>query len=211
MGDSAPRRVIVATRNAGKIAEISSSLDLPGWEFVTAETIGLSAPEVIEDGMTFADNAVVKAAAYHESLGMPALADDSGLAVDALDGAPGVRSARYAGDDATDAKNNAKLLAALSEVPSDARTARFVCVVAFMDEHGTPTLASGSCEGRIGVEARGSGGFGYDPLFLPDDAPGRTMAELSIEEKGRISHRGRALAALREVLLDADRPAPPRE
>lgn len=205
MGADPPRRVVVATRNAGKLSEIRASIDLPGWEFVTAEEAGFASPDVVEDGETFADNAVLKAVAYRRATGLAALADDSGLAVDALDGRPGVRSSRYAGEDATDSDNNAKLLYELAGIPDDRRTARFVCAMVLVDERGDAIEASGACEGRIGRSPRGSGGFGYDPLFLPDDAPGRTMAELALEEKGRISHRGRALDALRRRLVGTGR------
>lgn len=207
MGGERPRRVVVATGNPGKLVEIRAALDLPGLEFVAPADTGRPAPDVVEDGETFDDNALKKALAFHDALGMAALADDSGLVVDALGGAPGVRSARYAGEDATDAANNQKLLAGLADVPEGQRSARFVCSVAYVDEEGAATLAAGVCEGSIGFEPRGSGGFGYDPLFLPVEAPGRSMAELDIAEKTAISHRGRALAALREVLLRREDPA----
>jgi len=129
------------------------------------------------------------------------LADDSGLEVDALDGAPGVWSARYAGEPCDDGANNRKLLGALAGVPDDRRTARFRCALVFVDADGTRLVAEGACEGRIGHAPRGSGGFGYDPLFLvADDAAGRTMAELAPDEKNRISHRARALDALARLL-----------
>lgn len=193
------RRVVVASGNAGKMAEIRSTLAFPGWEFVTVTELGgWVAPE--ETGETFEDNARIKALAARAQFGLAALADDSGLEVDALDGAPGVRSSRYAGKDATDQVNNAKLLGKLVWEPDSGRAARFRCTMVFIDEDGAETVASGVCEGRIAREARGDGGFGYDPLFLPDAAPGRTMAELDIGEKGAISHRGAALSALRETL-----------
>lgn len=193
-------RVVVATQNRGKIAEIRAALAFPGWEFVTAGDLGLSHPDVVEDGGTFADNAMLKAAAYHAALGMPSLADDSGLVVDALGGEPGVHSARYAGEDASDSQNNEKLLRALADVPDEARTARFMCAMVYVDERGMPTLAMGACEGRVLREPRGAGGFGYDPLFEPAAADGRTMAELDAAEKNAISHRGNALRALRQTL-----------
>lgn len=200
---SAPdaRRVVVASNNHGKLAEIRSALAFPGWEFVTAADLG-AAPLVVEEtGTTFLENARLKARAYHEAFGMAALADDSGLEVDVLGGAPGVMSARYAGGCcSSDAENNARLMMELEEVPADRRQARFHSVIVLVGEDGGETAADGTCEGRIGFEPEGIGGFGYDPLFLPDATPGRTMAELSMEEKNAISHRGSALRALRAKL-----------
>lgn len=193
------KRVVVATGNAGKMAEIRSALAFPEWEFVSVSDLGgWDAPA--ETGATFEDNARLKAEAARSRFGGAALADDSGLEVDALHGAPGVRSSRYAGEDATDAENNVRLLMALDDVPDAERTARFRCSMVFLDDDGTETLADGRCEGRIGTEAVGEGGFGYDPLFRPDATPGRTMAELDMDGKNAISHRGSALRALREAL-----------
>lgn len=194
------RRVIVATGNLGKLDEIRSALGFPGWEFVTAADLGAEALEVEETGDTFIVNARLKAHAYHEAFGIAALADDSGLEVDALGGEPGVYSSRYAGPDATDADNNLKLLESLVGVQDDARTARFRSTMVFVDESGTEVVAEGTCEGSIGFELRGAGGFGYDPLFLPEATPGRTMAELDRVGKNAISHRGAALRALRARL-----------
>ena len=199
MTDAPATRVVVATSNSGKLVEIESALAVPGWEFVAASELG-RAPDVEETGETFLENALLKAEAYRSVFDLPALADDSGLEVDALGGAPGVRSARYAGEEATDAENNARLLAELEGTPEGGRRARFRCVIALVDAGGAVITADGTCEGRIGAAPRGSGGFGYDPLFLPDDGGGRTMAELELAEKNRISHRGRALMALRELL-----------
>ena len=196
------QRVIVATGNRGKLDEIRTALDFPGWEFVTAADLGADALEVEETGDTFVDNARLKAHAYHDAFGIPALADDSGLEVDALGGAPGVYSSRYAGPDATDADNNVKLLSALADVPDAERTARFRSLIVLVDADGAETIAEGACEGSIGHEPRGTGGFGYDPLFLPHATPGRAMAELDRAEKNAISHRGAALRALRELLGD---------
>jgi XTP/dITP diphosphohydrolase len=196
------RRVIVATGNRGKLDEIRSSLAFEGWEFVTAADLGRPAPDVEETGESFIENALLKALAYHELFGMPSIADDSGLIVDALAGDPGVRSARYSGEGATDAKNNAKLLAELEGLGPDLRGARFQSAVVLVDETGQALAACGECEGRIGTCPRGTGGFGYDPLFEPDETPGRTMAELSLAEKNTISHRGAALRALRDKLAD---------
>lgn len=194
------RRVVVATANRGKLDEIRSALGFEGWEFVTTADLGAAPLEVEETGGTFEENARLKARAYHGAFGFAVLADDSGLEVDALGGAPGVHSSRYAGEAATDADNNAKLLAALAGTLDVARAARFRCVMVFVGEDGAETVVSGACEGRIATEGRGTGGFGYDPLFLPQATPGRAMAELGRDEKNAISHRGAALRALREAL-----------
>ncbi|MHB9004372.1 MAG: RdgB/HAM1 family non-canonical purine NTP pyrophosphatase [Coriobacteriia bacterium] len=197
----AHRVVIVATGNRHKVEEISSALLPFGWEFVTAADIGAEALDIEETGLTFLDNARLKAHAYHKAFGMSALADDSGLEVDVLGGAPGVMSARYAGGCCSgDAENNARLMMEMELVPEDKRRARFRSVIVLVDENGDETVAGGTCEGAIGFEPRGEMGFGYDPLFHPDATPGRTMAELSMDEKNAISHRGAALANLRELL-----------
>ena len=200
------KTVVIATNNAHKVAEITTALDFAGWEFKTLREAGLeSDPE--EDADTFEGNARIKAlaarAAAEEALGHPvaALADDSGLEVDALDGAPGVYSSRYAGADGDDAANNAKLLRELAGTPDAERTARFVCTLVFVDEDGAEFVARGTIEGRIGHEEHGEGGFGYDPLFLPEQfSDGRTLAEVTQDEKNAISHRGNALRELRALL-----------
>lgn len=197
----APKRVVVATGNPHKVAEIRAALAFPGWEFVAAGELG-EWPEPAEDGSTFLANARIKAWAAREAFGLPALADDSGLEVDALDGEPGVHSRYYAGPCATDAENNARLLLALGDTPRTRREARFRSVMVFVDADGTEIVAEGACEGAIGTEERGEHGFGYDPLFWPEATPGRTMAELPMGEKNAISHRGAALRALREALED---------
>lgn len=190
------RRIVVATGNPHKVEEIESALSGSGWEFVALHDLG-DFPDPVEDGETFEDNARIKARAAREETGLASLADDSGLVVDALGGRPGVHSARYAGEHATDAENNAKLLAELADVPDERRTARFVSTLVLIDEEGHETVAVGTCEGRIAREPAGDGGFGYDPLFHPDDLGGAiAMAEVSMDEKNAISHRGRALAAL---------------
>jgi XTP/dITP diphosphohydrolase len=189
------KRLCFASGNKHKIAEISAMLQPRGWQ---VEPLVLT---VDEDADTFAGNAEKKARAALLQSGLPSLADDSGLEVDALDCAPGVKSARYAGEPSNDAANNAKLLAALDGVPDARRTARFRCALVFVEADGTRLVADGVCEGRIGHAARGTGGFGYDPLFFVDgDAQGRTMAELAPDEKNRISHRARALAKLVELI-----------
>ena len=195
------KTVILATNNAHKVSEISNALDFPGWEFKTLREAGLeSDPE--EDADTFLGNARIKARAAHEAAGgLAALADDSGIAVDALDGAPGVYSSRFAGEDATDKDNNDKLLADLAGVPDDERTARFVCTLVFIDEDGSETTAYGTVEGRIGYAEQGDGGFGYDPLFWPDVFGGEcTLAEVPQARKNEVSHRGNALRELRAKL-----------
>ena len=191
---------MVATANRGKLEEIRSALGFSGWEFVTAADLRSVPLEVEETGATFEENARLKAHAYRDAFGHAALADDSGLEVDALGGRPGVYSSRYAGPEATDADNNALLLREIADVPAEERTARFRSVIVLVDEEGAETVAAGACEGRIGFEPHGTGGFGYDPLFRPDAAPGRAMAELTLAEKNAISHRGAALRALKAAL-----------
>lgn len=192
------KTVILATNNAHKVSEISNALDFPGWRFLTLREAGIeSDPD--EDADTFLGNARIKALAAHEaSGGMAALADDSGLEVDALDGAPGVYSSRFAGEDATDEDNNDKLISDLADVPDDQRSARFVCTLVFIDEDGSETTSRGTVEGRIGYEPQGDGGFGYDPLFWPDVFDGDcTLAEVPQSRKNEVSHRGNALRALK--------------
>lgn len=199
--EEAQRRVVViASNNSHKVAEIKEILSsvLPGMDFKPLREIGgFSMPE--ETGDTFEQNAFIKAKTIHDLTMMPVIADDSGLMVDALDGAPGVRSARYAGEHATDAENNAKLLDAMKDVGDLDRSARFVCTLAFVSNLVT-TSAIGFCEGRIGREPHGENGFGYDPLFWPEDAEGKTMAELTEKQKNAISHRRHAAEALAEKL-----------
>jgi len=192
------KTVILATNNVHKVSEISNALNFPGWQFLTLREAGIeSDPE--EDADTFLGNARIKALAAHEaSGGMAALADDSGLEVDALNGAPGVYSSRFAGEDATDADNNEKLIADLANTPDSERTARFVCTLVFIDEDGTETTSRGTVEGRIGHEPQGEGGFGYDPLFWPDVFEGAcTLAEVPQSRKNEVSHRGNALRSLK--------------
>jgi len=193
-------RLLVATLNAGKLREYQRLLSgVPGLELETMAM--LSKPvEVVEDRDTFVGNALKKASEIAAVAGVPCLADDSGLEVDALGGRPGVRSARYAGEGATDAKNNARLLEELHGVADDARAARFRCVIAVVDENGRElAVADGACEGRIGHELKGSHGFGYDPLFIPAGYS-ETMAELGPDTKNRISHRAEAAAKLVPLL-----------
>ena len=190
--------MVLATRNKGKIAELSALLADFGMEVRGLDDypqIG----EIEETGTTFEANARLKAEAVATATGLLAVADDSGLEVDALDGAPGVYSARYSGENATDAANNAKLLDALKGVPEAERTARFRCVMLACTPGGEVLSASGAWEGRIATAPKGEGGFGYDPLFV-DIASGRHSAELSREEKNERSHRGKALRKLLDGL-----------
>ena len=168
------------------------------WEVLTLEDFPYL-PEVIEDGETFADNAVKKAVAVAEATGELSLADDSGLEVDFLGGKPGVYSARFAGEPCDDHENNKKLLELLQGVPDEDRTARFRCVIAVAHPRGEVRLAEGVCEGKIAFYPRGEGGFGYDPLFIPTGYD-KTFAEISPEEKNSISHRGKALQKARSIL-----------
>jgi XTP/dITP diphosphohydrolase len=192
-------RILIATMNEGKLREYERLLaDVPGLELETMASLAESV-NVVEDRDTFGGNALKKATEIAKVAGMPCLADDSGLEVDALGGRPGVYSARYAGEGATDAQNNAKLLDELGGTDGDARTARFRCAIALVDESGRQlATAEGACEGRIGRKLRGAHGFGYDPLFVPDGYT-QTMAELGPETKNNISHRAQAAAKL--VLL----------
>lgn len=195
------KTIVVATGNAHKLTEIRDILGkvLPDVEFVSLAQLGdFDDPE--ETGTTFEANALIKAEAAVAETGFSAIADDSGLVVDALDGEPGVYSARYAGVHGDDAANNAKLLRNLENVEDAGRTARFMSVVALVRADGIVLSGEGSCEGMIGHELRGDHGFGYDPLFLPNDTPGKTMAELTPEEKNAISHRFHALQNLSREL-----------
>lgn len=192
------KHLVVATRNKGKIVEIHALLT--GLvDRITSAADYADFPETVEDGATFEENALKKAREAASFTGFPALADDSGLVVDALNGRPGVMSARYAGEAAGDAANNARLLEECRDVPDDRRQAAFVCVLAFVTPEGIEKLFSGRVAGRILSAARGEGGFGYDPLFLVDGF-GRSMAELELEEKNVVSHRAQAFMKFREYL-----------
>ncbi len=198
------RRVVLATHNAHKVGELRAILaDLPGLgdlEIVGARELG--APSPVEDGVTFAENALLKARATAAATGLPALADDSGLAVDVLGGAPGIFSARWAGGHGDDAANLALLLDQLADVRDEHRGAQFVCAAALVTPQGVEHVASGILRGRLTRAPRGTGGFGYDPVLEPDEQPGRargtvlTSAELTAAEKNSISHRGQAFRAL---------------
>ena len=196
------RTLVAATGNRAKLAEIERLLDGLGWEVVAQCALGVEPPP--EDGLTFVENAIIKARHAAERTGRSALADDSGIVVDALGGAPGVHSARYAGPRGGDAANNEKLLRALTGVPEEERTARFECAVVWMrgPRDPVPLIARGTWSGRVPEAPRGTNGFGYDPLFL-DPATGCTAAELPPERKDALSHRGQALRALRAMLAAA--------
>jgi len=199
---SAPQRIVVASQNRSKAAEIA--------EILAGEGLGLEVlsladfPDVSlppETGSTFAANAAVKAKQVAQATGLPAIADDSGLEIDALSGEPGVRSARYAGEDATDEDRCRKVLDLLAGVPDHRRRARFRCAAAYAEPAGEVMLAEGTCQGRIVREPAGSGGFGYDPVFIPDGYS-MTMAQLTSAQKHRVSHRGRAFRLLAQMIRE---------
>ncbi len=190
------RTLLVATSNKGKLKEIREILD-------NFNVLGLNdldfKIEIIEDGDTFYDNAFKKADTLMQKMNIPVLADDSGLEVDALNGRPGVYSARFAGEDATDEENTDKLLDEMKDVPEDKRTARFVCVMCLVTPDGNCYSSRGETEGIILHSPVGENGFGYDPVFLNKEF-GKTLAELSLEEKNAISHRGKALEQMRNII-----------
>lgn len=189
------RTLVIASNNKGKIAELTDLLGPLGLQPVAQGELGASEAE--EPAVTFVENAILKARHAARETGLPALADDSGLAVDALGGAPGVRSARYAGEQASDSDNVQALLEALADVPDDKRSAQFHCVLVYLRhaDDPTPVICHGCWPGSILRTVQGDGGFGYDPVFLVPETGG-SAAELTRQEKGRISHRGRALAQL---------------
>jgi non-canonical purine NTP pyrophosphatase, rdgB/HAM1 family len=185
------KKLLLATRNQHKKQELAAMLEGLDIEVLTLDDVP-ELPEVVEDGATFSENARKKALSTARASGYICLADDSGLEVNALNGQPGVYSARFAGPRADDRMNNEKLVAMLREIAPDQRAARFVCVIALADPQGKVQVVEGECPGSITLDAKGSAGFGYDPLFIPDGCQ-QTFAELGAEEKNRISHRGQAL------------------
>ena len=193
-------KAVFASRNPHKAEQVA--LLLPQVDLVSLDDVapGLELDEPFD---TFEANARAKAAVVAETTGLPAIADDSGLEVDVLNGEPGVRSARYAGVGATDEDNNRKLVAALAGVPESERTCRYRCVAIYVDPDGREVLAEGTCEGTVVLDARGSLGFGYDPHVVPTGET-RTMGEIPLDEKLRFSHRGRAFRRLAELLRDLD-------
>lgn len=194
------KKVILASGNKHKLEEIQEILKDYKLQLETMHDAGLVDYEIIEDGETFEENSLIKAQAVMDELGIDTIADDSGLEVDALNGAPGVYSARYAGENADYLANNAKLLKALENVPEEKRTARFVTVLTMLFKNGDKIVVRGEVEGRIGYEAKGNNGFGYDPLFIVPKL-GKTFAELEAHEKNALSHRANALKLL-QVELD---------
>lgn len=193
------KELLVASGNKGKIAEIAGILDGCVERLYSLADFP-TVPEVVEDGETFEANARKKALSAAQATGIPALADDSGLMVDALGGRPGVFSARFAGEGSSDAENNRKLLRELEGVAGEKRTAAFICVVALCFPDGSSKIFHGELKGVLLEQPRGSGGFGYDPLFLVPECD-KTLAELGMDIKNGISHRGKALAGFREFLL----------
>ena len=192
-------RVVLASSNKGKLRELSALLAPLGYDVITQNTLGIDTPP--ETGDTFAANALLKARHAAAASNLPALADDSGIEVDALNGRPGIYSARYAGAGANDQDNLRKMLAEMHDVPESRRTARYQCVIAFVSTAADPDpiLAKGTWEGALIRQPRGLGGFGYDPIFVPGGFD-RTAAELDPAEKNSLSHRGQALRALMERL-----------
>jgi XTP/dITP diphosphohydrolase len=199
-----PPLLIIATTNKGKVREVRQALATTGWP-VTDLSGFVDVTPVDEHGRTFAENALIKAKGYASQFGQWTLADDSGLEVDALGGAPGIYSARYAGADASDLERNLKLLAELWQVEDESRGARFVSAIALVNNIGEPIFAAeGIVEGRIARASRGTNGFGYDPLFIPEGFD-RTFGELDESVKQEISHRARALALLNSFLMEQSR------
>ena len=195
------KTIIVATGNQGKIKEFREILGESNYEFLSLHDIGLADIEIIEDGETFEENALIKARTIANKVGKMVLADDSGLEVDYLDKAPGVYSARYLGEDTPYTIKNNYIIEQLQGVPDEKRTARFVCVIACAFPDGESFTVRGTVEGRIAYEEKGDNGFGYDPIFYVPEL-GVTTAELPADEKNAISHRGRALRAMYEKLKD---------
>jgi XTP/dITP diphosphohydrolase len=193
--------VVFGTRNAGKVRELARLLE-PHGVVVRSLHDHPDLPDAVEDGETFEANAIKKARHIAEHLGCLGVADDSGLVVDALDGRPGIYSARYGGPGLSAADKNVKMLGELQDVPDERRSCRFVCVLAAIPPGGNdPVTAEGTCEGHVLHAPKGEGGFGYDPIFGPVERPGRSMAELAPDDKNTISHRGRAMQALLPELL----------
>lgn len=193
------KRIVLATKNKGKIKEMRELLAPMNIEVLSLADFS-PVDDAEENGATFAENAMLKARYYFAHTGTPCLADDSGLEVDALGGRPGVYSARYSGEDATDAANNAKVLREMEGIEKDKRTARFRCAMALVGE-GVELTTDGTCEGALLTEERGQGGFGYDPIFYVPKFD-RTLAEMSSEEKNSISHRGAAVRKMADLIAE---------
>ncbi len=200
-GIRAPWSVVLASRNQHKVTEVGRILAerLPGLVVLGLDQVAPDLPDIPETGSTFAENALIKARAVAAATGLPAISDDSGICVDALNGMPGVRSARWSGRHGDDRANLALLLAQIDDLPADRRGAQFVCAAAYVAAHHTEFVAEGVLAGTLASAERGLNGFGYDPIFIPS-GEARTTAEMSPEEKDAISHRGRAFRALADLL-----------
>ena len=196
--------LIVATKNPGKVREIRKALKGLGLKIYSLNDFS-NVPEIEEDGKSFAENALKKARSYSKYFGMLTIADDSGLEVDSLKGLPGIYSARYAGEEASDRKNNQKLLREMVRIPISKRGARFKCAIAIVAPDGEEAIVEGSCLGRIGFKEVGKKGFGYDPLFILPKYR-KTMAQLPIKEKNKVSHRGKALKKLKSIITKFQAP-----
>ena len=192
---------VLASKNKKKLVEMRRILSPLGINVISEADSGVTFPEVEENGTTFEENATIKARSACEACNMPAIADDSGICVDALGGAPGIYSARYAGEGHNDDDNNEKLLAELVNVPESERTAYYVCAICCCFPDGRSFTVRGECHGRIGYEYKGEGGFGYDPLFLVGDGD-LTFGELTDEQKDELSHRGKALRDFAEIIKE---------
>ena len=192
-------KFIIATNNAKKLKELERILKPLGIDAVTAKEAGITLDDVDATGETFAENAYLKAKSAFDKTGMPAVADDSGLCVDALDGKPGIYSARYGGENATDEDKNKKIISEMKDVPVEKRNAHFTCAICCILPDGSKIEVEGICNGTIGYEPVGDGGFGYDPIFMCGE---NSYAQLTAEEKDAISHRGRALRAMAEKLRE---------
>lgn len=198
-GEESRKQLVIATNNGGKLREFKELLSPFGFEVISMREAGFTA-EIIEDGETFAENAHIKARAVFEATGIPTIADDSGLVIDFLDGAPGVYSARYAGEGASDAERCEKVLSEMNGVPRELREARFVCSIYFIYAEDDEYTVRGEVNGYIGEKPLGKNGFGYDPIFMLDDD--ESMATISEAEKNQISHRANAFKQLSEILKE---------
>lgn len=193
------KNVVIATQNRHKIEEIEKITKNFGFRLISGKEAGIDGVEVVEDGTTFEENSYKKALEIMKLTGMITIADDSGLEVDALGGRPGVYSARYAGEDASDEDNNRKLMEELANVPYEKRTARYVCVITMIFPDGRKLVARGETDGHIATEPSGTNGFGYDPYFIPEGYD-QTFGCIDMDEKNKISHRARALEKLTQLL-----------
>lgn len=199
-----PDVIVAATTNKGKISEIKAIMKEFGIEVISRDEAGVPKDlDIPETGDTFEENSMIKAKAIMELTGKTSIADDSGLCVDFLDGAPGVYSSRFAGEEGNDDANNAKLLSMMKDVSDEFRTARFISVVTMVDTEGNIIVGKGKVEGRLTRELKGSNGFGYDPMFMPEGF-GETFGELPMPIKNKLSHRANALGELRQILLEKD-------